>query len=257
MSKNSSITRPSAPIEPQEERLQSVLARRGVASRRRAAELITAGLVTVNGSVVVQPGARVVVGHDAIALEGQPIAETEERKRTIVLYKPRGIISSADSQDGQTVCDLLRPHFSERLVPVGRLDKESEGLLLMSNDGALTHRLTHPRYGFTKSYTARVAGKMADAKIATLRSPLMIDGYRIRPVEVEVIKVGRDNVHTLSFTLGEGRNRQIRKMCAQAHFVVLSLKRIRLGTITLGDLHPGQWRELSAAEVRGLMEAGQ
>ena len=137
-------------------------------------------------------------------------------------------------------------------MPVGRLDKESEGLLLMSNDGELTHCMTHPRYGHTKTYLARVAGRMEESKIETLRSRLDIDGYIIQPVEVEVLKVGRDNTHLLAFTLAEGRNRQIRKMCSLAHFVVLSLTRVRIAFLKIGNMQPGEWRELSDSEVRAL-----
>ncbi len=253
MRENSSTTRPSAPIEQQEERLQNVLAHRGVASRRQAAELINAGVVTVNGTVVREQGKRVWVGRDVIAVDGKRVTIAEERKRTVLLYKPCGVLCSADSRQGQTVCDLLRRHFSERLVPVGRLDKESEGLLLLSNDGALINRLTHPRYGHTKSYLARVAGKLEEYKIELLRSPLEIDGYRIRPVAVEVVQVGRDNLHTLRFTLGEGRNRQIRKMCSMAHLVVVNLKRVSIGELRIDNMQPGQWRELSENEIAQLM----
>ena len=234
------------------ERLQNVLARRGVASRRHAAEWIAAGAVTVNGQTVYEPGARVQPEKDDIRVNGKSLPKQAERLRTVLLYKPRGLICSADNQRGATVCDLMRPHFRERLVPVGRLDKESEGLLLMSNDGELTHCMTHPRYGHTKTYHARVAGRMEESKIETLRSPLEIDGYVIQPVEVEVLKVGRDNTHLLAFTLAEGRNRQIRKMCSLAHFVVLSLTRVRIAFLKIGNMQPGAWRELSDSEVRAL-----
>lgn len=234
------------------ERLQNVLSHRGIASRRHAAEWIAAGAVTVNGQTVYEPGARVQPERDEICVRGERLPKQTERSRTILLYKPRGLICSADSTRGETVCDLMRPHFSERLVPVGRLDKESEGLLLMSNDGELTHCMTHPRFGHTKTYLARVAGRMEESKIETLRSRLDIDGYVIQPVQVEVLKVGHDNTHRLAFTLAEGRNRQIRKMCSLAHFVVLSLTRVRIAFLKIGNMQPGEWRELSDSEVRAL-----
>ena len=234
------------------ERLQNVLSHRGIASRRHAAEWIAAGAVTVNGHTVYEPGARVQPERDEICVRGERLPKQTERSRTILLYKPRGLICSADSTRGETVCDLMRPHFSERLVPVGRLDKESEGLLLMSNDGELTHCMTHPRFGHTKTYLARVAGRMEESKIETLRSRLDIDGYVIQPVQVEVLKVGHDNTHRLAFTLAEGRNRQIRKMCSLAHFVVLSLTRVRIAFLKIGNMQPGEWRELSDSEVRSL-----
>jgi len=234
------------------ERLQNVLSHRGIASRRHAADWIAAGAVTVNGQAVYEPGMRVHPDRDDIRVRGERLPKQEERPRTILLYKPRGLICSADSQRGETVCDLIRPHFRERLVPVGRLDKESEGLLLMSNDGELTHCMTHPRFGHTKTYVARVAGRMEERKIEILRSRLDIDGYIIRPVEVEVLKVGRDNTHLLAVTLTEGRNRQIRKMCSLAHFVVLSLTRVRIAFLKIGKMQPGEWRELSDSEIRAL-----
>jgi 23S rRNA pseudouridine2605 synthase len=229
-----------------------VLSHRGVASRRHAAEMIEQGLVTVNGNIVTEPGFRVDPSRDTIIASGERLSAETETPRTVLLYKPRGLISSADNTRGETVCDLMRAHFSERLVPVGRLDKESEGLLLLSNDGELTNVMTHPRYGHTKTYIARVAGHMEESKITLLRSRMEIDGYVIQPVEVEVLKVGRDNTHKLAFTLSEGRNRQIRKMCSLAHFTVLELTRVRIGPLKICNMQPGEWRELTDAEVRAL-----
>lgn len=237
------------------ERLQNALASRGVASRRGAASLIIKGEVSVNGKVALEPGMRVNPLSDSIAVGGVALPGATERKRTVVIYKPRGIISSADNRHGETVCDLLRDEFSERLVPVGRLDKESEGLFLLSNDGDLILRMTHPRYGVTKTYIARVAGRLDDGKLALLRSRLEIDGYRINPVKVEVLRRGGDHTHKLAFTLSEGRNRQIRKMCSQARLVVLSLTRVSIGPLKICNLQPGQWRELSEEEV-AVLERG-
>lgn len=237
---------------PEGERLQNVLARRGVASRRHAADMIANGEVTVNGNVILEPGARVDPARDDIRVRGKRLAKSTEALRTVLLYKPRGLICSADNSRGDTVCDLMRQHLAERLVPVGRLDKDSEGLLLMSNDGELTQVMTHPRYGHTKTYIARVAGHMEESKIALLRSRMEIDGYRINPVEVEVLKVGRDHTHKIAFTLTEGRNRQIRKMCSLARFVVLSLTRVRIGPLKIAHMQPGEWRELKESEIRFL-----
>jgi len=253
MEKNTKNTQPpTAPKNDKGDRLQNVLSHRGIASRRHAADMIAQGLVTVNGALVTEPGFRVNPETDEIVASGERLAKTTEPLRTVLLYKPRGFISSADNTRGETVCDLLRPHFRERLVPVGRLDKESEGLLLMSNDGELTHVMTHPRYGHTKTYIARVAGHMETQKIDLLRSRMEIDGYMIQPVEVEILKVGRDHTHKLAFTLSEGRNRQIRKMCSLAHFTVLDLTRVRIGPLKIMNMQPGQWRELTDAEVRAL-----
>lgn len=234
------------------ERLQNVLSHRGVASRRHAADMIERGDVTVNGTMITEPGFRVNPESDTICVRGEALSKETERLRTILLNKPRGIISGADNSQGETVCDLLRPHIAERLVPVGRLDKESEGLLLLSNDGELTNVLTHPRYGHTKTYIARVAGHMEERKIELLRSRMEIDGYVIQPVEVEILKVGRDHTHKLAFTLSEGRNRQIRKMCSQASFTVLTLTRVRIGPLKICNMQPGEWRELTDAEIAAL-----
>jgi 23S rRNA pseudouridine2605 synthase len=234
------------------ERLQNVLSHRGVASRRHAADMIANGEVTVNGTLITEPGFRVNPDADDVRVRGERLQRETEHLRTVLLYKPQGLICAADNTQGETVCDLMRQHMPERLVPVGRLDKESEGLLLMSNDGDLTQILTHPRYGHTKTYIARVAGHMEDRKIELLRSRMEIDGYFIQPVEVEVLKVGKDHTHKLAFTLTEGRNRQIRKMCSLASFVVLSLTRVRIGPLKICNMQPGEWRELTDVEIRSL-----
>ena len=173
------------------ERLQNILAHAGVASRRGAAALIESGVVTVDGLVVREPGARFDEAA-RICVNGRPLA-VAERKRTIVLNKPAGVLSSmSDPFGGRTVAELVKT--PERLVPVGRLDKDSEGLLLMSNDGALVNELTHPRFEHKKTYLVKVAGRWSEEKLAVLRSPLkMEDGYVIRPVPVEVVKDYGDN----------------------------------------------------------------
>lgn len=233
------------------ERLQNVLAHAGVASRRKAAEIIAEGRVTVDGLVIKEPGARVDPTAARIKVDGKLLAGAE-RKRTIMLYKPVGVLSSvSDPFGGETVADFIRGKIPERLVPVGRLDKDSEGLLLMSNDGDLTLRLTHPRYEHEKTYIVRAAGHWSEDKLRVLRSDVaMPDGYRIRPVPVEVLHVGDDNVHLLRFKLREGRKRQIRYMCSAAHLVVVSLKRVAIGDLKLPEtMQPGEWRDLTADEL--------
>jgi 23S rRNA pseudouridine2605 synthase len=243
---------PSTAPQEKGDRLQNVLSHRGIASRRHAAEMIEAGEVSVNGKVVLEPGFRVDPAKDAVKVHGHALPRQTEELHTVLLYKPKGLICSADSSRGETVCDLMRQEYPERLVPVGRLDKDTEGLLLLSNDGELTNLMTHPRYGHTKTYIARVAGHMTDEKLDLLRSRMEIDGYVIRPVEVEILHIGDNNVHKLAFTLGEGRNRQIRKMCAIAGFTVLDLVRVRIGPLKIRNMEPGDWRELSEEEVRQL-----
>lgn len=234
-----------------EERLQNILSHAGVASRRHAADVIAAGRVTVDGLVIREAGARFDPAAVKIVVDGEPIAAMEA-KRTVMLYKPVGVLSSmSDPFGGRTVADLVRG-IPERLVPVGRLDKDSEGLLLMSNDGELTLRLTHPRFEHEKTYVVKVAGKWSEEKLRILRGPVrMPDGYEVRPVPVTVIDGPRNNVTTLEFRLHEGRKRQIRYMCSAAHLVVVSLKRVAIGRMRLpDDLAPGAWRDLTAEQLR-------
>ncbi len=243
-----------------EERLQNILSHRGVASRRGAAAMIEEGRVTVNGAVVREPGARFDPASAEISVDGRPIGAAAEKTRTIMMYKPAGVLSTvSDPFGGKTVLDLVRGQVAERLVPVGRLDKDSEGLLLLSNDGDLTYRLTHPRFEHEKTYIVRAAGRWSEEKLATLRSAVVMpDGYRIRPVPVEVVRIGRDNVHVLCFKLREGRKRQIRYMCSAAHLVVLSLKRVAIGGLRLPeDLQPGAWRDLRPHERESLLNIWQ
>ncbi len=226
-----------------------MLAHAGVASRRGAATLIESGVVTVDGVVVREPGARFEDGVQ-IKVNGKAISGAE-KPRTVVLYKPVGVLSTmSDPFGGKTVADLVKT--PERLVPIGRLDKDSEGLLLMSNDGNLVNRLTHPRFEHSKTYLVKVAGRWSTEKLATLRSPLKLDdGYVIRPVPVEEVEDMGANIRLLKFVLKEGRKRQIRKMCSLAHLVVLSLKRVAVGEFRLPkDLQPGEWRDLASDELR-------
>ena len=256
------------------ERLQNILAHAGVASRRGAAALIESGVVTVDGIVVKEPGARFEIGslgpegsdpsmpndpadskdaknkRPVIRVNGK-IITCEEKHRTIVLYKPVGVLSTmSDPFGGRTVAELVRT--PERLVPIGRLDKDSEGLLLMSNDGTLVNELTHPRFNHTKTYLVKVAGRWSAEKLKTLRSPLTLDdGYTIRPVPVEVVQQWENNTRLLKFVLSEGRKRQIRKMCSAAHLVVLTLKRVKVGNFELPcELQPGEWRDLTDDELK-------
>ncbi|MGN0887303.1 MAG: pseudouridine synthase [Kiritimatiellia bacterium] len=239
-----------------EERIQSILSHAGVTSRRHAAELIEAGRVSVDGKVVTEPYLKFDPAVAKICVDGRPIDAARARTRTIMLYKPVGVLSTlSDPFCGETVADLLRGKIQERLVPVGRLDKDSEGLLLMSNDGDLTLKLTHPRFEHEKTYIVRAAGRWNDEKLRILRGPVtMPDGYVTRPVPVEVVRpAGSDNVTVLCFKLREGRKRQIRYMCSAAHLVVLSLKRVAVGELRLPkEMKPGEWRDLGPDQLRML-----
>lgn len=225
-----------------EERLQNLLAQRGVASRRGAAALIEAGRVTVNGSCVREPGFRVSPSAK-LTVDGRIISGETEPHRTFLYNKPVGEVCSTDGQGARSVLEVFQK-FHLRLVPVGRLDKDSEGLLLISNDGDLIQRLTHPRFSHQKIYEVDVDREPTDRQLDILRSPLVLEGYKIRPVPVEKLAPAR-----LQFTLSEGRHRQIRLMCEQAGLRVKRLRRISLSGLTLGPLQPGRYRELTAREI--------
>ncbi|MBO5643392.1 MAG: rRNA pseudouridine synthase [Kiritimatiellae bacterium] len=238
------------------ERLQNVIAHAGLASRRGAVAIIESGRVTVDALVITEPGYR--VEDDArVAVDGKVI-HVPEKKRTIMMYKPVGVLSSmSDPFGGTTVRDIIGPNVSERLVPVGRLDKESEGLLLMSNDGDLTLKLTHPRFEHEKTYIAHVAGRWNEEKLQILNGPVkMPDGYITRPVPVKVISIREDNITVLEFRLREGRKRQIRYMCSAAHLVVTKLKRVAVGSLRLDErLEPGMWRDLTQEEIASALSS--
>ena len=231
-------------------RLQVVLAHAGVCSRRHAVDWIESGRVEVDGEIVREPGFRVPAGA-TVRVDGHAIeAGDHEPLRTVMLNKPRGLISSADDSEGPTVFECLRG-VRERLVPVGRLDKESEGLLLLSNDGDLVNRLTHPRYGHVKEYLVTVRGELDERTFRELSSPMILedDGTPLAPVRVEYEGYDgsrRPPRHRLRMWLGEGRNRQIRRMCEQVGLRVTSLVRLAINGLRLPrDLSPGEWRDLS------------
>jgi len=237
-------------------RLQKYLAHAGIASRRASEAIIRDGRVSVNGALVDDPAHAIAEGVDVVTVDGQ-VAETPTTLKTILLYKPRGYICSASPAQGKSVLELVRG-IDVRLFPVGRLDKDSEGLLLLTNDGALANRLTHPRYPQYKRYEVTVSGVVNEAAIKTLNSPMIIDDYAIKPVRVTQHRTRQVSGKTvLIFELKEGRNRQIRKMCETVGLRIHRLIRKELKSLTLGDLHAGQWRELTEDELAGLQrEAG-
>jgi 23S rRNA pseudouridine2605 synthase len=221
-------------------RLQKHLAERGIAARRAAAEWVRAGRVTVNGETVREPGLRIDPEADCVAVDGRIVPAQRTAPRTVLLHKPRGYVCSTRGQGARTVYALL-DGVTERLVPAGRLDKDSEGLVVLTNDGDLVQRLTHPRHGHVKTYRVTVSGAVDAAVLRTLRAPLEIDGYTTRPAEVRVIPgTGR---MTLEFTLREGRNQQVRRLCARAGLRVHRLVRTAFGPWTLKGLKPGDWRD--------------
>lgn len=228
--------------------MQKFLSERGFGSRRGVVSLIETGRVGVNGKVVDERGARVAPGVDVVEVDGVVVATKKPQSRTIMMYKPRGYICSRSSAQGKTIYDLLPPELFQ-LRPVGRLDKDSEGLLLLSNDGELIECLTHPRFQQSKIYRVTVSGKVSPQVLARLRSRMVIDGYRIHPVEIVDVTAQADaDRRVLEFTLKEGRNRQIRKMCAAVKLRVRRLVRVGIRGILSTGQTTGKWRELTAEE---------
>ena len=229
-----------------EGRIQKVLAALGVGSRRYCEELIGAGRVTVNGQVAAV-GMSVDDERDSFCVDGAEIGG-QPPATYLLLHKPRGYVTTAKDEKGRkTVLDLVSD-CPVRVVPVGRLDMYSEGLLLLTNDGALTNRLTHPRYEHEKEYLVWVQGDVA-AAMPLLSRPQEIDGVAMQGAVVQ-----KKGDQLLSMVLREGKNRQIRKMCEQAGLQVTRLKRIRMGSLTLGELSLGQWRNLTESELADLTE---
>lgn len=241
------------------ERLQCLLARAGVDSRRHCASIIAGGAVSVNGKIVREPGLRLSPEQTCdIRVNGRRIfpvgAQQAPRIRVVAMNKPRGLLCTKAEGTGRTVYELLGG-IPERLVSAGRLDRDSEGLLILTNDGALVNRLTHPRYGHEKTYRVVACGLFSDETLDTLQGPLQLDGIALAPVRVEYLRRLRDSPtgegrHALVFRLREGRNRQIRRMCEIAALRVESLKRTAINAFTLPkELKPGEWRDVTAAEL--------
>jgi 23S rRNA pseudouridine2605 synthase len=234
-----------------EERVQKIMARSGLGSRRACEELIAAGRVSVAGQIAVL-GTKADAARDAILVDGVPL-KAAEAPVYIAVYKPRGVLSTASTQEERkTVRELVET--PGRLYPVGRLDFDSEGLMLLTNDGALANRLTHPRYGHEKEYRVLVARRPDEEQLAIWRRGVVLeDGYRTAPARVWVESpYGKGT--WLRVVLGEGRKRQIRETGAQLGLPVAKIIRVRIGNLHLGSLKPGEWRYLSEAEVESLLQ---
>lgn len=235
------------------ERLQKILAQAGYGSRRACEDFISAGRVRVNGQIA-QLGQKADPGVDKITVDGKPIAAAESLIY-VALYKPRNVLSTVEGERGddrQTVRDLV--DAPGHLYPVGRLDFESEGLVLMTNDGELTNRLTHPRFGHTKEYKVLVARRPDPDQIeAWKRGVVLEDGYKTAPAEVR-FETSQGKGAWVRVVMGEGRKRQIREICKQLGLPVVRIVRIRIGSLRLGNLRPRQWRYLTAKEVEELRQ---
>lgn len=234
------------------ERLQKVMARAGVASRRHSEELIQAGRVTVNGRVVMELGTKVVAGKDVIEVDGRPLGRPENLVY-ILLNKPKGYVTTLfDPQGRPKVTDLLEAEVAERVYPVGRLDYDTEGLLVLTNDGDLANRLMHPARQVKKTYIAKVRGVPGPAKLRALEEGVELDDGVTAPAEVKMMEVRAPNSATVSLRIHEGRNRQVRRMFEAVGHEVIHLKRTTLGPLSLKDLPVGQWRHLTPEEVADL-----
>jgi 23S rRNA pseudouridine2605 synthase len=236
------------------ERLQKILSQAGVASRRASEQLMLEGRVTVNGETVRELGTKADPSADDIRVDGRRV-KLPERRRYILLNKPRHYVTTrSDPQKRPTVIDLLHG-VRDYVYPVGRLDFDSEGLLILTNDGDLAARLTHPSHGVPRVYEASVLGVPDAHDVERLSRGLTIEGRRTEPAEVEMLH-GRDGNHArLKVTIREGRNRQVRNMFDAVGHPVDRLKRVAIGPLRDSRLKPGEWRDLTAAEVSGLQKA--
>jgi pseudouridine synthase len=243
------------------ERLQKVLSQAGIASRRASEQLIADGRVTVNGRTVLEMGVKADPAVDDIRVDGRRV-KGPQRHRYILLNKPAGFVTTrSDPQRRRTVLDLLRG-VREYVYPVGRLDYDTEGLLLLTNDGDLAARLTHPRHGVERTYEARVAGMPDEDAIERMRRGIPLDGRRTQPATVVLLNkapatrlAGRKEPEgLLRITIREGRNRQVRRMCEAVGHPVKSLTRRRIGPLSDRQLKTGEWRDLRPEEIRALQK---
>lgn len=229
-----------------EERLQKYMSSCGVASRRKCEEIILSGKVKVNGVLVNEVGTKVDPSKDIVEYDGKIISK-EENKVYIMLNKPEGYISSVKDEKGRdTILDIVK--VKERIYPIGRLDYDSSGLLLLTNDGEIYNKIIHPRVEIMKKYIAVVKGEITEKDIKKFEIGIDIGGYITAPAKLKIISLDKD-VSTVEIGIHEGKNRQIRKMCAALNHEVLSLKRISIGEIKLGYLKRGEYRNLNKEEV--------
>ena len=230
------------------ERIQKILASRGVASRRAVEEMIVAGRITCNG-IVCALGDPADVEKDRILLDGEPIPSVQKHVY-LMLNKPKGYVTTMSDEKGRKDVSALVKDCPVRVFPVGRLDMDSEGLLLFTNDGAFANKIMHPSHEVNKTYYVQVSGYSPEA-VERLVRPITLDGYRIKKPDVRVIETKADTA-CLIITIHEGRNRQVRRMCATANMKVRRLVRIQEGTLLLGDLPKGSWRYLTDKEIAGI-----
>ncbi len=228
-------------------RLQKFFTDMGIMSRRASEKVIIAGNVKINGKTA-QLGDKVDPENDTVVYNGKVIKPKSEKKHYIMLNKPLGYVTTSSDEKGRETVLSLVSDLGERVYPVGRLDMYSEGLLILTNDGELTNRLTHPKHHMQKVYSVIIKGEISPDTLHKLNSPMEIDGYKLKPVKVRVVSMKNGNTNAL-FTLSEGRNRQIRKMCEQVGLIIMRLTRISIGKLKLGELERGKYRELTDSEI--------
>lgn len=232
------------------ERLQKIISAAGITSRRASEELILNGQVTVNGIVVTELGSKADSAVDTITVNGKPLRVSEQRLY-ILLNKPTGYITALKDDRGRRLVTELLKDVPERVYPVGRLDYNTEGLLLLTNDGEWANRLMHPRHEVEKEYHVRVRGKVLEQQLNRMEDGVELEDGKTAPAVVKMVKSGEQN-DWISVTIHEGRNRQVRRMCEAVSLSVVRLKRIRYGSLSLGTLREGQFRYLTEAEVSEL-----
>ncbi|GGF87575.1 pseudouridine synthase [Paenibacillus abyssi] len=235
------------------ERLQKILAQAGVASRRKCEELIQSGQVQVNGETVTTLGVKADPLQDVITVNGRPIRS--EKKLYLMMNKPKGVITSAKDPEGRKIVSDFLPDIKERVYPVGRLDYDTEGLLLLTNDGEFANKLTHPKHHVPKTYLATVKGVPHGTALEKLAKGIKLEDGMTAPAEVEYYDVDPDSKQsTITITIHEGRNRQVRRMFDAISHPVIRLKRVRFGELGLQNLQRGKYRHLTPQEVKELLD---
>ncbi|WP_338551768.1 pseudouridine synthase [Paenibacillus sp. KS-LC4] len=238
------------------ERLQKILAQAGIASRRKCEEMILAGVVEVNGEKVTELGVKADPAVDVILVNGKPIRN--EKKVYVMLNKPKGVITSASDPQGRKIVSDYLPGIRERVYPVGRLDYDTEGLLLLTNDGEFANLLTHPSHHVPKTYYATVKGVPHGTLLDQLKKGVKLEDGMTAPAEVEYQDVNtEENTSTVRITIYEGRNRQVRRMFEAINHPVVRLRRVKFGELGLNNLARGQFRHLTPVEVKELREAAR
>jgi 23S rRNA pseudouridine2605 synthase len=237
-----------------QERLQKILSKAGVASRREAESIISSGRVAVNGVTVTEMGVKADPDKDIIMLDGKPVAPVQT-KVYIMLNKPAGYVTTMKDPEGRRIVTELLKDVKERVYPVGRLDYNTEGLLLLTNDGEWANNLAHPRHEVDKEYQVRIRGRISQEQIDRLAGGVDLDDGRTAPATVRVIRQSENNTW-VSIVIHEGRYRQVRRMCEAVNLQVVRLKRSSYGFLDLGELRPGEYRRLTGNEVAGLKKSG-